>query len=309
MNTATEPLSPVFRGMLLMLTTVMLFTCMDAIAKHLSRFYPVSMILWSRFLIHVVLFLAIVMPRRGLAGLRTTRLSQQFLRGLLLSGASFCFVTAISYMPLAEATAIAFLAPVLLTVLAALFLKEKVETGRWVAILFAFGGVLLIIRPGSDVFTWAALLPLLNAAFFATYQVLTRRLSSQDNQYAMVFYPGLVGLIVFSLTLALPAGAWVTPRDPWHLLLLGAGGLLGACSHLIMIRAFTLAPASRLAPFSYTQLIWVTVVGYIVFGNFPDHWSLAGIAILLVSGIYCANHQRLSEREARRVLIDAPPGD
>jgi len=309
MNTATEPLSPVFRGMLLMLTTVMLFTCMDAIAKHLSRFYPVSMILWSRFLIHVVLFLAIVMPRRGLAGLRTTRLSQQFLRGLLLSGASFCFVTAISYMPLAEATAIAFLAPVLLTVLAALFLKEKVETGRWVAILFAFGGVLLIIRPGSDVFTWAALLPLLNAAFFATYQVLTRRLSSQDNQYAMVFYPGLVGLIVFSLILALPAGAWVTPRDPWHLLLLGAGGLLGACSHLIMIRAFTLAPASRLAPFSYTQLIWVTVVGYIVFGNFPDHWSLAGIAILLVSGIYCANHQRLSEREARRVLIDAQPGD
>jgi drug/metabolite transporter (DMT)-like permease len=309
MNTATEPLSPVFRGMLLMLTTVMLFTCMDAIAKHLSRFYPVSMILWSRFLIHVVLFLAIVMPRRGLAGLRTARLSQQFLRGLLLSGASFCFVTAISYMPLAEATAIAFLAPVLLTVLAALFLKEKVETGRWVAILFAFGGVLLIIRPGSDVFTWAALLPLLNAAFFATYQVLTRRLSSQDNQYAMVFYPGLVGLIVFSLILALPAGAWVTPRDPWHLLLLGAGGLLGACSHLIMIRAFTLAPASRLAPFSYTQLIWVTVVGYIVFGNFPDHWSLAGIAILLVSGIYCANHQRLSEREARRVLIDAQPGD
>lgn len=309
MNADTDRLSPVFRGMLLMLTTVMLFTCMDTIAKYLSRFYPVSMILWSRFLIHVILFIAVVVPRRGLAGLRTARMCLQFLRGLLLSGASFCFVTAISYMPLAEATAIAFLAPVLLTVLAALFLKEKVETGRWVAILFAFGGVLLIIRPGSDVFTWAALLPLLNAAFFASYQVMTRQLSGQDSQYAMLFYPGLVGLLVFSLVLLLPTGGWVTPRDPWHLLLLGAAGLLGACSHLIMIRAFTLAPASRLAPFSYTQLIWVTVVGYVVFGNFPDRVSLAGIAILLISGIYCANHQRLSERESRRLLSDTPGGD
>ena len=309
MNTDNAPLSPIFRGMLLMLTTVMLFTCMDAIAKYLSRFYPVNMILWSRFLTHVLLFLAIVVPQRGLAGLRTARMSLQFLRGLLLSGASFCFVTAITYMPLAEATAIAFLAPVLLTVLAAVFLKERVETGRWVAIVFAFGGVLLIIRPGSDVFTWAALLPLLNAAFFATYQVMTRRLSDQDSQYAMVFYPGLVGLIVFSLILVLPAGVWVTPRDPWHLLLLGAGGLLGASSHLIMIRAFTLAPASRLAPFSYTQLIWVTAMGYFAFGNFPDRWSLAGITVLLASGVYCANHQRLSEKESRRILIDTPPGD
>lgn len=306
MNANSEPLSPVFRGMLLMLSTVILFTCMDTIAKYLSRFYPVSMILWSRFLIHVILFLAIVIPQRGLAGLRTARMSLQFLRGLLLSGASFCFVTAITYMPLAEATAIAFLAPILVTLLAVFFLKEKVETGRWVAILFAFGGVLLIIRPGSDVFTWAALLPLLNAAFFATYQVLTRRLSERDSQYAMVFYPGLVGLIVFSLTLP---RVWVTPADPWHLLLLGVGGVIGVSSHLIMIRAFTLAPASRLAPFSYTQLIWVTVAGYVVFGNFPDRVSLAGIAVLLASGVYCANHQRLSEKESRRILIDTPPGD
>lgn len=304
MHTDTEPLSPVFRGMLLMLSTVILFTCMDTIAKYLSRFYPVSMILWSRFLIHVILFLAIVIPQRGLAGLRTARMGMQFLRGLLLSGASFCFVTAITYMPLAEATAIAFLAPILVTLLAVFFLKEKVETGRWVAILFAFGGVLLIIRPGSDVFTWAALLPLLNAAFFATYQVLTRRLAERDSQYAMVFYPGLVGLIVFSLTLP---RAWVTPAAPWHLLLLGVGGVIGVSSHLIMIRAFTLAPASRLAPFSYTQLIWVTVAGYVVFGNFPDRVSLAGIAVLLISGMYCANHQRLSERESRRLRIDTSP--
>ena len=108
---------------------------------------------------------------------------------------------------------------------------------RWVAILFAFCGVLLIIRPGSDVFTWAALLPLLNAAFFASYQVLTRQLSGEDSQYAMLFYPGLVGMLIFSLILLLPTGDWVTPHDPWHLLLLGAAGLLGACSHLIMIRA------------------------------------------------------------------------
>ena len=295
-----------FRGMLLMLLAVMLFTAMDTLTKHLTRHYPVNMVLWARYLVHVALFLALVLPRRGLSGIRTQRPALQVLRGVLLSAAAFCFVTAIAHMPLAEATAIAFVAPILVTVLAVIFLKEKVETGRWVAIACAFGGVLVIIRPGSDVFTWAALLPLVNAVFFAGYQVLTRRLSGLESPHAMIFYPGLLGLILYSFTLPY---AWTPPANLQHLALLGVAGILGVISHLILIKAFELAPASRLAPFSYSQLIWVTLSGFLVFGQFPDRWSLIGIGILIASGIYCANHQRLSEKESRRMLIDTPRGD
>ena len=307
MHNDTNASSPTaFRGILLILATVMLFSLMDTLSKYLARYYPVSMILWSRYLIHTLLFLVLALSRRGLSMIRTERLPIQLLRGVLLSAAAFCFVSAIAHMPLAEATAIAFIAPILVTLLAVLFLKEKVETGRWVAIACAFAGVLVIIRPGSEVFTWAAMLPLTNAMFFAAYQILTRSLSGRESPYAMAFYPGLVGLILFSCSFP---QHWVLPQSGTHLLLLTGGGFLGGASHLIMIKAFELTPASRLAPFSYTQLIWITLCGYFVFGNLPDHWSLAGIGILIASGIYCANHQRLSAKEAGRMAEGSPTGD
>lgn len=295
-----------FQGMLLMLVTVLLFSTMDTAAKFLVRHYPVGMVLWARFLVHTLLLLAVVVPLRGLSAIGTRRLPLQFLRGLLLSAASFLFVTAIKLMPLAEATAIAFIAPILVTLLAVVVLGEKVEAGRWVAIVCAFAGVLVIIRPGTAVFTWAAILPLVNAAFFATYQVLTRRYAGQESPYAMLFYPGLVGLAAYSLTWS---DAWQLPTVPWHFALLLASGVLSASSHLIMIKAYELADASRIAPFSYSQLIWVTLSGYVFFGHFPDGWSLAGIAVLVASGVYCVNHQRISDRGARRAVATPPPGD
>ena len=300
------PLSDVFRGMLLILFTVLLFATQDTITKYLARHYPVGMILWARYLVHIVLFLALVLPHRGIAVLRTERLAIQIVRGTLLSCAALFFTLAIKYMALAEATAIAFTSPLLVTVLSVLFLKERMETGRWVAVFFAFAGVLLIIRPGSNLFTWAAFLPLINAFFFSTFQVLTRKLSGLESPYSLVFYPGLVGLFMYSFTLPY---AWVVPDDGWHLFLLAVLGALALLSQLIMVKALELAPASRLAPFSYSQLVWTTMYGYLIFGNFPDHWSLIGIGVLIASGIYCANHQRLSEKEARRILLDTPPNE
>lgn len=305
MNAFYLRMSPVNRGMVMVLGVVAFFTLMDTISKYLSRYYPVSLILWARFFFHTLLFVAVLAPRIGTELIRTRRLGWQLLRGLLLASAAFCFVTAIKYMPLAEATAIAYLNPILISLLAVFFLDEKIEFGRWVAIFVAFAGVLIVIRPGSSVFTWAALLPLLNAFLFAAYQVATRRLANVESQYSLIFYPGLVGLGLFSLV-AIPV--WTLPT-PFHLCLLVIAGFISGAGHLVMIHALKLAPASRLAPFSYTQLVWVMLAGYLMFGNFPDGWSLLGIGLLIASGLYCVHHQRSSERESRAVTIETLPGD
>ena len=289
---ATPPRA--LRGMLLISIAVILFSVMDTISKYLTRYYPVTNVLWMRYLFHTLLIVAVVAPRHGLALVRTERLGIQVLRGLLLAGASLLFVTAIKYMPLAEATAIQFLSPLLVTLLAVLFLKETVELSRWLAILAGFCGVLIIIRPGSGIFTWASLLPLGTATLFASYQVLTRHFAGRESPYTLIFYPGIIGMLLLALTLPF---AWVPPQSLSHIALLAVAGMIGGSSHLILIRAYELAPASRLAPFSYTQLIWVTLAGYIVFDNFPDGLSLAGIAILTTSGVYIAARQHLQDRK------------
>lgn len=290
-----HPPPRVLQGMLLISIAVFLFAIMDTLSKYLAARYAVTNVLWTRYLFHTVLVVVAIAPRHGFALARTVRPGLQIARGLLLAGASLLFVTAIKYMPLAEATAIQFLSPLLVTLLAVLFLGEKVELSRWLAILAGFSGVLIIIRPGSGVFTWASLLPLGTAVLFATYQILTRRYAGRESPYALIFYPGLVGTILLGVTLPF---AWTPPDTVAHMGLMAVAGMIGGCSHLILIKAYELAPASRLAPFSYTQLAWVTLAGYVVFGNFPDAWSLAGIAILMASGIFIATRQHLQDRRA-----------
>jgi drug/metabolite transporter (DMT)-like permease len=293
----------IFRGMLMVLCAVALFALMDALSKYLTRFYPVALVAWARYAFHLLLVLAVLGPRLGLALVRTTRPAAQLVRGLLLAIASVSFISAVKYLPLAESSAIAFLGPLLVTLMSVLFLKEKVEPARWIAVACGFVGVLVIIRPGSDVFTWTALFPLGNAFAFAAYQVLTRRLAGLESPYTSIFYSGLIGTLVFSATLPY---SWVTPQSAWHLALFVATGLLGGLSHLILIKAYDYGPASRLAPFSYTQLVWVAIIGFLVFGDFPDAASLAGIAILIASGLYTATHQH---RPARRLPDqDSPAG-
>jgi drug/metabolite transporter (DMT)-like permease len=189
--------------------------------------------------------------------------------------------------------------------MAAFILKEKVEFARWLAVAGGFVGVLIIIRPGSGVFTWASLLPLGSATCFACYQILTRKLANLESPYTSIFYAGLVGSVMMSL--ALPY-IWTVPQSLHHALLFVVIGFIGGASHLILIKAYDYAPASRLAPFSYTQLIWVMLSGYLVFGDFPDHWSLIGIAVIVASGIYIATHQRLTESQQRSELQESAPG-
>lgn len=292
--------------MALILTAVAIFSVMDALSKYLTRYYPVALVAWARYAFHLVLVVAVLGPRLGLALVRTARPGAQLVRGLLLAIASITFITSVKYIPLAEATAIAFLGPLLIVLMSVLILKEKVEPARWIAVVCGFIGVLVIIRPGSSVFTWAALLPLANAIAFASYQILTRRLAGLENAYTSIFYSGLIGTILLSI--ALPY-VWVTPQNVGHLILFVLTGVLGGTSHLILIKAYDLAPASRLAPFSYTQLIWVSLIGYLVFGDFPDAWSLVGMAILIASGLYTVTHQRRSDRSRLDGQTVSPTAD
>lgn len=275
------------RGILLILATGLLFAVMDAISKYLTRFYPVSLILWVRFGSFTLLIAAVLGPRLGLDVIKTTRPGVQILRGLLLPAASGLFVLSTRTLDIADASAITFVAPLIITVLAVFFLGERVGTRHWLAIVAGFIGVLIIIRPGSSVFAWPSLLPLGTAACTAVYQVLTRRISGQESVYTSVFYPGLIGTLVFSL--ALP-WTWTPIALPGHLALMVLAGLIGACGHLLLIKAYDCAPASRLAPFGYGQLIWATAAGYIAFGSFPDGGTLLGIAVLAAAGVYLATH-------------------
>ena len=282
-----------------------MFVVMDTTSKYLSRYYPVPAIVWARYFFHVLLVVVALGPRLGWGLVRTRRLGAQLLRGLLLAGSTLFFVFAIKTMPLAETSSITFVAPVLVTLMGAFFLKEKVETARWLAVAGGFAGVVIIVRPGGDVFTWTSVLPLCCAACFAGYQILTRKLANLESPYTSIFYSGLVGSVLMSLTLPY---VWVRPQSLFHALLFIVVGIIGGLSHLILIKAYDYAPASSLAPFSYTQLIWVTVMGYLVFGQFPDFWSLIGIGVIMVSGIYIATHQQLTERQQRAELRESMPG-
>ena len=293
------------RGPLMIMTAVAMFVVMDTVSKYLSAYYPVPAIVWARYFFHMLLVVIALGPRLGLGLVRTRRLGVQLLRGLLLAGSTLFFVFAIKQMPLAETSSITFIAPVLVTLMGAFILKEKVDAARWLAVAGGFAGVLIIVRPGGGVFAWASVLPLCCAACFACYQILTRKLANLESPYTSIFYSGLVGSVIMSLTLPY---VWIWPQSLIHGLLFVVIGIIGGLSHLILIKAYDYAPASRLAPFSYTQLIWVTIMGYLVFGDFPDHWSLIGIAVIMASGIYIATHQQLSERQQRAELRESAPG-
>jgi drug/metabolite transporter (DMT)-like permease len=232
-----------------------------------------------------------------MAVIRTDRLGLQILRSLLLLGSTFFFFLAVKYIQLATATAIGFVGPLLVTALSVPLLGEKVGIRRWAAVIVGFGAVLVIVRPGGDVLHWAVFLPLLVAVCFAFYQITTRILSRSDSSMTTLFYSGTAGAVV--MTLLLPTIDWRWPdAQGWGIM--AFLGLAGSLGHLMMIRAFTIAPASSLAPFSYLNLVWATTLGFLLFGDLPDRWTLIGAILLAASGLYVLYRER-------QLRGDAPP--
>jgi drug/metabolite transporter (DMT)-like permease len=275
-------------GIALMLCAVATFAVQDTCAKYLAGAYPAVQVAWARYAISLVLILAALPWLGARSALVSRRPGLQLLRGVMLYTSTLLFVLAVGYIPLATATAIGFVSPLLLTALSIPFLGETVGPRRWIAIGVGFLGVLIIVRPGQGDWHWALLLPVAMASFNAFYQVATRLLRGVDRPITALLYPTFVGAVI---GLAPVPFVWVTPGAV-DLAVMASMGFCGAISHFLMIRAFALAPATTLAPFAYTQLIWVAVLGYAVFGDLPEAATLLGAAVIAASGLYIFQRER-----------------
>jgi drug/metabolite transporter (DMT)-like permease len=283
------------RGILLIVGAVSTFSVLDTIAKYLSQTYPVVMIVWARYVFHVLAMVFVLGQSVRWGLVRTRRPGLQVMRGLVLAASSMFFFSALARLPIAEAAAITFVSPLLLTAMSVWFLRERVRASAWVAVCIGFIGVLIIVRPGGAVFQPGALLALATAACFAGYQLMTRKLAGIDSTIATLFIGAAVGSAV--MTLIVPF-FWKLPVSAWDAVLFALMGMIGAGGHFVLIRAFEYAPASVLAPFVYAQLVVVLILGYLVFGNFPDGPSLIGMAIIVASGIWIGTHQTRAPRRA-----------
>ncbi|WKL53781.1 DMT family transporter [Pseudomonas kielensis] len=284
-KTAEQPV----KGILLICLAVLLFASHDTLSKYLSGFYPIVMVVWARYVVHTLLMLVVFVPRSGLSAVvRTKRPGLQFLRAMCLIGTSLFFTTGLRYIPLAEATAVNFLAPLLVTALSVPLLGEHVTRRQWLAVLGGFVGVLIVIRPGGALFTPTIVLPLCSALCFGFYQLLTRKLTGIDSPTTSNFLTGIINSLIMS---ALLPFFWSTPTWSHAVFMVGLGtcGMLG---HMLLTQAFRHAAPAMLAPFSYGQILFAGMYGYLIFDHTPDGYAIVGIAVICLSGLAVAFGQR-----------------
>jgi drug/metabolite transporter (DMT)-like permease len=275
-------------GIAWMLATTFLFVLMDTLVKLGSQTFETPQLLWARYVFHVA-FLALLLRRRLPAVLHSKRLGLQVVRSALLFATTGFFFYGLSKVPLASATAIMMVAPLLVTALAVPLLGEVVGLRRWASVLVGFGGALLIVRPGTGMVESGAVFPLAAACTYACYQIATRVVSHSDPPITTLLYTAVVGAVIASFVVPY---FW-TPPSLLGWCHLAAIGLIGGLGHYALIRAFHVAPANLLAPFGYTNLLWATLLGFVVFGNLPDQATVAGAAVIIASGLYVLHRERV----------------
>ena len=288
-------MSRTLQGVLLQLLALALFVAMDALLKVMVASYPVPQLMFLRFAVHVVFVILAVQIFTGSLPWRSRAPLLQTLRSATLAAASASFIVALMHVPLADATAVMFAAPVLTVALAALWLGEKVSARRWLGVVIGLVGVMVAIRPPfltGEPLHWAMLLPLVTAVMNTFYQLLTRKLAAEDDPRTTFLHTSLAAL---ALTALAQPFVWVPPAPsdlPWMLVL----GLIGAAGHCLLVLAFARAPASVLAPMSYSQLVWAGLAGVLVFGDWPDGWTLLGAAVIAAGGVLVALPARKPSR-------------
>ncbi len=291
---ASRPADAPLRGVLMMCFAVLCFATMNTFTKELrASDLPVTEIIWGRYFFHFALIL-LFFPRRIPTLLNTEDKGLQIARSILVLLATACMFIALGLMPLADAVAITFAGPLLIVVLSAVFLREAVGPRRWTAVIVGFIGMLVIIRPGAGAFQFAALLPVAVAFFYALYQIITRLISHRSDPLNMLTYTALVGALAMSVIVPFD---WQAPTvQQW--LMLVAAGFLGGLGHYAIIKAYERSEATLVAPFAYTEIIWATSLGWLAFGDFPDLFTFVGTAIIIASGLYVLQRERI-RRTAR----------
>lgn len=270
-------------GILFMCMASSLFPVMNGLVKVLSATYSSEQIIWARTASHLLFVLLLFGPKFGVRIFRTVRPGVQLARSLVLLASTSFFFSGVKFIPLAEAASISFMAPFVVALLALPVLGERVSPGRLAAIGVGFLGVLIVIRPGSDVFRWASLLIVGSAVCYATYQILTRRVAGHDRPETSVVYSALVGTAVMS---AVVPFSWIAPVSLSDALLLASLGVFGGLGHYCVAQAMTYAKASVVSPFQYWQMVGSVLVGYLLFGEMPDLYTWLGAAVIIGSGLF-----------------------
>ena len=265
---------------------------MDGIAKYLSSDLPVLQITWARYFFTVFFTLPIMFFLFKKDLIWTTKPKLQFLRGLILLIANICFFYSISIISLAKALTLAFIAPLIVTAFSPFFLGEKVGYRRWLAVIMGFVGSLVVIRPGFVEINFASIAALITGIMYGFYLIITRKLSSSDNPLLTLLLTGVVGAIIISLVMPI---VWVQPSLKQWSLMAGVG-IFACIGHYFLILSLKYADASKLAPFSYFEIITNIIIGYYFFGDFPDFWTFLGLFIIVSAGIYIFRRENFSKK-------------
>lgn len=268
-------------GIGFLVTAVACFAVLDTTVKYVGAFMPVLMAVWFRYVFQALAVTAVMLPLRGRSLLRTAHPRFQLLRGSLLLTVSAMSFVAVQFMPVGAFTAFVMTTPLVVTLLAAVFLKERVSGVRWLLVCGGFAGALMVVQPGGDVIGWASLLPLAMVFTYACFQILTSTMARTEDPMTMHFYTGWVGAVAASVLLPF---IWKAIPDVHTFALLCLVGLMGTVGHFLLILAFARAPASTLTPYLYTQIGFAMLCGWLVFDHVPDRLELTGILLIVVCG-------------------------
>lgn len=292
-----EAMPPV--AMVLALSTFMCFAALDTTAKYLVTMgYAAIFVVWCRFFSHAVISFVAFQGWRRADMYRMHNPPLQILRGVLLPATTLFNFMALRELQLAQTVSIFLSVPMIVTALAGPLLGEWAGPRRWAAILVGFIGVLIVVRPGTDVFSLSIVWSIMAAVTHSLYSIVTRKLALQESQSSMVFYSAIFAAVL----MAAPALVYgQMPGSALELVLLASLGVFGLGGHALLVKASRLASASKVAPFIYSQILWMTALGFIVFGDIPDRWTMLGAAIICLSGIYIMNRERQIARQARKL--------
>ena len=292
-----------FKGIALILLSTTFLGVSDVTAKYLSASLPSIEIAWLRFLVFALIMVPAMVPGSPLFAMRTSRVGLQLMRGAALLGSSLFFITGLRYLPIAEASATGFVAPLFVTALSIFFLSEKVGVRRWLATATGLLGVLIILRPGTGAFHAAAFFPIISALAWAVTLIMTRMMSGREHAITIMTYSSIAGVAILSVLVPF---VWVAPS--WQAVMFGILiGVASTAGQWIVVLAFRYADASVLAPFSYTQLVWVSTLGFLIFGEVPDAWTVVGAAFIVASGLYTAHRERVRRSQLLTLEGESSP--